>query len=138
VLIGHSFGGLVLKSLVVLLKTRLAIGSATDLWSKATMQCAKLFLSNLKGVAFYGVPHAGSSNIAKYANKFLSSFNERHRGIMDNIQPWQQDMEQLSVDFDCIVNENEISIFAFCEGRPMEQLVCMCWMKFNCVATKCL
>jgi hypothetical protein len=136
VLIGHSFGGLVLKSLVVLLKTTLAIGSATDLWCKATMQCAKLFLSNLKGVAFYAVPHAGSSNIAKYANKLLRCYKERHPGIMDNIQPWQQDMEQLSVDFDGIVNENEISIFAFCEGRPMEQLVCMYWMRLNRVGTK--
>ncbi|CAK9222993.1 unnamed protein product, partial [Sphagnum troendelagicum] len=31
-------------------------------------------------------------------------------------------MEQLSVDFDRIVEENEIGIYAFCEGRPMEQM----------------
>ncbi|CAM6000952.1 unnamed protein product, partial [Sphagnum balticum] len=31
-------------------------------------------------------------------------------------------MEQLSVDFDYIVNENKINIYAFCEGRPMEQV----------------
>jgi hypothetical protein len=39
-------------------------------------------------------------------------------------------MEQLSVDFDRIVTENKINIYAFCEGVPMEQLVCMCWMKW--------
>jgi hypothetical protein len=48
---------------------------------------------------------------------------------MDNIRPWQRDMEQLSEDFDRIVTENEISIYAFGEGRPMEQVVRMWWMK---------
>jgi hypothetical protein len=130
VLIGHSFGGLVLKSLVVQLKTRLAIENATDSWSKATVQCAKVFLRNVRGVAFYAVPHAGSSNIAKYVNKLLRCNNRHHPGIMDNIRPWQRDMEQLSVHFDRIVTENEIIIYAFCEGRPMEQVVRMCWMKW--------
>jgi hypothetical protein len=44
---------------------------------------------------------------------------------MDNIKPWQRDMEELSVDFDHIVNENKIMIYAFCEGRPMKQVVRM-------------
>jgi hypothetical protein len=48
---------------------------------------------------------------------------------MDNIRPWQRDMEQLSEDFDRIVTENKISIYAFGEGRPMEQVVRMWWMK---------
>ncbi len=54
---------------------------------------------------------------------------------MDNIQPWQRDMEWLSVDFDDIVNENKINIYAFCEGRPMEDVVRTCWMKWT-FATK--
>jgi hypothetical protein len=48
---------------------------------------------------------------------------------MDNIQPGQQDIEWLSMDFDHIVNENEINIYAFCEGRQMN-VVCMCYMKW--------
>jgi hypothetical protein len=39
-------------------------------------------------------------------------------------------MEQLSGDFDHVVQENEISIYAFCEGRPMDQVVRMSWMKW--------
>ncbi len=124
-----------LKSLVVQSKTRLAIENATDPWSKATGLCAQMFLSNLKVVAFYAVPHAGSSNIPKYVNKLLRCYIKHHCGIMDNIRPWQRDMEQLSVDFDHIVTENEIIIYAFCEGRPMEQVVCMCWMDFFCNLT---
>ncbi len=118
-----------LKSLVVQLKTRSAIENATDSWSKDTVQRAKVFLRNVRGVAFYAVPHAGSSNIAKYVNKLLRCNNRHHPGIMDNIRPWQRDMEKLSVDFDDIVNESKINIYAFCEGRPMEDVVRMCWMK---------
>ncbi|KAH8956158.1 hypothetical protein BDL97_07G024800 [Sphagnum fallax] len=122
VLIGHSFGGLVLKSLVVKLKRESTIRNPINPWSRATVQCAKVFLGNVRGVAFYAVPHAGSSNIGKYVNKLLRCNNRHHPGIMDNIQPRQRDMEQLSVDFDRIVAENEINIYAFCEGRPMEQV----------------
>jgi hypothetical protein len=130
VLIGHSFGGLVLKSMLVKLKRASTIRNHTDSWLKATVQCAKVFLGNVRGVAFYAVPHAGSSNIHKYVTKLLSCHNRHHPGIMDNIQPWQRDMEQLSVDFEDIVAENGINIYAFCEGRPMKQVVSMRWMKW--------
>ncbi len=118
-----------LKSLVVKLKRASTIQNPTDSLSKGIVQRAGVFLRNLRGVAFYAVPHAGSSSIAKYVNKLLRCNNRHHPGIMDNIQPWQQDMEQLSVDFYDIVSGNKINIYAFCEGRPMEQVVRMCWMK---------
>ncbi len=124
-LIGHSFGGLVLKSMVLKLKKASTIQNPTNSSSKATLQYAKV-LSNVRGVAFYAVPHAGSSKFAEYAKMLLRCNNRHHCGIMDNIQPWQRDMEELSVD---IVNGNKINIYAFCEGRPMEQVVDMCWMK---------
>ncbi len=112
-LIGHSFGGLVLKSLIVKLKKESTIQNSTNPFSKVTVQRAKVFLSNVRGVAFYAVPHAGSINFTEYVNKLLRCYNKHHRGIMDNIRPFQRDMEQLSVDFDRIVTENEISIYAF-------------------------
>jgi hypothetical protein len=108
VLIGHSFGGLGLKSLVVKLKT---MQNHTNDWLKATDKCAEGFLSNLRGVAFYAVPHAGSRKFAEYVKKLLRCNNRHHPGIMENIQPGQRDMEQLSGDFDDIVQENEISIY---------------------------
>ncbi len=114
-----------LKSLVVKLKSLSTIQNPTNSWYKATVQLAKVFLRNVRGVAFYAVPHAGSSSIAKYVTKLLRCHNRHHPGIMDNIQPWQRDMEQLSVDFDDIVAENKINIYAFWEGRPMKQVVRM-------------
>jgi len=131
VLIGHSFGGLVLKSLVVKLKRRLAIQNATNSWLKATLQCVKEFLSNVRGVAFYAVLHAGSSNIAKYVNKLLRCNNRHHPWIVDNIRPWQRDMEQLSVDFDDIVNENKINIYMlFVRAGQWMWYVCVGWNWF--------
>ncbi len=127
-LIGHGFGGLVLKSLVVKLKWR-AIDSASNPWSKATKLRAKMFLKNVRGVAFYAVPHAGSSNLAEYVKKLLRCNNRHNPGIMDNIRPWRPDMEKLSVDFENVVNGNEINVFAFCEGKAMEEVVRTCWMK---------
>jgi hypothetical protein len=56
------------------------------------MQRAKEFLSNLRGVAFYAVPHAGSRNFGEYVKK-LFRYNIRHYPvrhyprIIDNIQP---------------------------------------------------
>jgi hypothetical protein len=129
VLVGHSFGGLVLKSLVVKLKRSSTMQNPTNPWSTATVKDAEVFLRNVRGVAFYAVPHAGSRNIAEYVNKLLRCSNRYHRGIMDNVQPWQRDMEQLSVDFDDIVNENKMNIYAFCEGKPMEKVVCKCSIK---------
>jgi hypothetical protein len=129
VLIGHSFGGLVLKSLVVELKRASTIRNPTDPWSKATAQRAKVFLRNVIGVAFYAVPHAGFHTFGTCVKKLLRCNNRHLPGIMDNIRPWQRDMEQLSVNFDCIVTENEINIYAFCEGRKMEEVVCLCWME---------
>jgi len=115
--------------MVVKSKRASTIQNPTNSWSKATVQCAKVFLSNVRAVTFYAIPHAGSSKFAEYV-KMLRCNNRHHPGIMDNIQPWQRDMEELSVDFDDIVNRNKINIYAFCEGRPMEQVVRMCWMKW--------
>jgi hypothetical protein len=111
------------------MKKASTIRNPTNFWSEATVQHAEVFLRNVRGVAFYAVPHAGSSNIPKYVNKLLRCNNRHHPGIMDNIRPWQQDMEELSVDFDDIVDGYKINIYGFCEGRPMEQVVRMCLMK---------
>jgi len=129
VLIGHSFGGLVLKSLVVKLEKESNIRNPTNPWSEAKVQRAKMFLRNVRGVAFYAVPHAGSSNIPSYVKMLLRCKRRRRKGLIDNIRPCQKDMEQLSVDFDDIVHANKINIYAFCEGRPVQHVVRMCWMK---------
>ncbi|CAK9870248.1 unnamed protein product [Sphagnum jensenii] len=121
VLVGHSIGGLVLKSLVLKLKRGSTIRSPSDPYSEVASKRAKAFLKNLSGVAFYAVPHAGSINFHTFVNKLLKCPDRPCLGIMENIKPYRRDMNQLSVDFDDIVNENKINIYAFSEGKPMDQ-----------------
>jgi len=117
----------VLKSVLVKLKKESTIGSPSDSLSKSMSRSAKMFLKNVRGVAFYAVPHTGSTNISAYVNKLLTCKNRHHGEIMANIEPNRRDMTQLSVDFEQIVTENKINIRAFSEGKAMEQLVRMCW-----------
>ncbi len=114
-----------LKTLVIKLERESLIRNTTDSLSEYKTRSAKLFLRNLRGVAFYAVPHAGSTNFSAYVNKVLRCKNKHHRGIMGNMKPYRRDMDQLSVDFDRIVTD--ISIYAFCEGKAMEEEVRMGW-----------
>ncbi len=119
-----------LKSLVVKLERGSTIRSSSTPFSEAAAQRAKSFLKNLRGVAFYAVPHAGSTNFHTFVNKLSRCTNRHLLGIMGNIEPYRRDMNQLSVDFDDIVNGNKISIYAFSEGKPMDQEeVRVCWLK---------
>ncbi len=71
-----------LKSLVVKLKT---MQNRTDWSSRSTYLCAKVFLSNVRGAAFYAVPHAGSTKFAQYVMKLLTCNKRDLARIMDNI-----------------------------------------------------
>jgi hypothetical protein len=65
-MVAYSFGGLVLKSLVVEMHKRVCQKQITKLDVKR-QNCCKKFLKNLKGVVFYSVPHAGGTeDLSKY------------------------------------------------------------------------
>ncbi len=127
-LIGHSFGGLVLKSLVVKAKKMSSIKDPKDSLTRAAVDHAKTFLNNVRGVVFYAVPHAGSYNIAKYVNNLLRCNDEHHAWIMGNLQPRRRDMEELSEEFENFLNKKEVNVYAFVEGMPMN-VVCICYKK---------
>jgi triacylglycerol esterase/lipase EstA (alpha/beta hydrolase family) len=59
-LVAYSFGGLVLKSLVVEAHKHVNQRLRNDL-DDEVHKCCKTFLNNVKGVVFYGVPHAGGT-----------------------------------------------------------------------------
>ncbi|KAH9551398.1 hypothetical protein CY35_09G013600 [Sphagnum magellanicum] len=119
VLIGHSFGGLVLKSLVVEARKMSGIRYAEDDLTRAAVDHAKAFLNNVRGVVFYAVPHGGSYNIANYVNDLLRCNDKHHARIMENVQPFQQDMEELSEEFENFLKEKKVNVYAFGEGKPM-------------------
>jgi hypothetical protein len=124
VLIGHSFGGLVLKSLVVEAK-KISSRHVEDDLSRAAGDHAKAFLNIVRGVVFYAVPHAGSNNITQYVNNLLRSNDKHHARIMENVQPCRRDMEDLSEEFENFLKEKKVNVYAFGEGKPMN-VVCIC------------
>jgi hypothetical protein len=65
-LVAYSFGGLVLKSLVVEAHKHVHQRPINGL-DDEVHKCCKTFLNNVKGVVFYGVPHAdGTQNLSNY------------------------------------------------------------------------
>jgi hypothetical protein len=59
VMIGHCFGGLVIKSLMEEAQKR-SQSKPNNSFDRKAVASAEKFLQNLKGVVFYAVPHLGS------------------------------------------------------------------------------
>jgi hypothetical protein len=85
-----------------------------------------LFLSDLKGTIFYGVPHAGGEEaIKKYLawqckQIIAANMNQiKKSGLLKNVKSFDRQMAQLSVDFRLAVTDS-LNIYAFGEGLPLE------------------
>ncbi len=111
VLIGHSLGGLVIKSLAVKAH-QVALRRPANRLDTSKKEMCRNFLVNIKGIFFYGVPHSGSM-IADYV-KNLNNAGFRLAGIMKNFCPFQKDMEELSVNFQNAI-DMETVLYAFAE-----------------------
>ncbi len=72
------------------------------------------FLANIGGIFFYGVPHTGSL-IAEYVKNLNKVFPLQLAGVMKNLLPSQNDMEQLSVDFKVAIDPERVILYAFAE-----------------------
>jgi hypothetical protein len=135
VLIGHCFGGLVIKSLVEEARKRARLGNVRNAIDRESKASAEMFLKNLKGVVFYAVPHSGSENLISYFSRYNQITIPRRdvelAGFMQNVQPFQLQMENLSLTFDAIVDEFSINIYAFVEGKPMKDVVSGQFMHVN-------
>jgi pimeloyl-ACP methyl ester carboxylesterase len=125
VLIGHSFGGLVIKSLVVKAHQVALRRPANRLDTSKKEMCAN-FLANIGGIFFYGVPHTGSL-IAKYVKNLNKVFPLQLAGIMKNLLPFQNDMEQLSVDFEGAIDQKRVTLYAFAELLEYNKVLVVPW-----------
>jgi len=127
VLVGYSFGGLVLKSLVVDVHKRISQKVANECDKRTKTNC-KSFLENLQGTIFYGVPHTGGPReLLEYFTWQSQEMNSIHKKLMkaqpsllNNIESFSRQMEQLTVDFDHAIEAN-VNIYAFAEGKPLNQ-----------------
>ena len=122
VLVGHSFGGLVIKSLVVEVDKR-RTGRVRSALDREALESCKKFLGNLKGMVFYGVPHAGGHE--HYTEFFdaqcrkVSSVSKKdmeQSGLRKNLKAMDRQMETLSTDFLSALPP-DIQIFACVGGK---------------------
>jgi len=127
-MVAYSFGGLVLKSLVVEMHKHVYQKQMTNLDVK-TQNCCEKFLKNLKGVVFYSVPHAGGTqDLSKYFKWQCQQIakDETRLGLLKNMIPFNRKLEQLSIDFNKSICE-EVEIYAFAEGSPIDNK----WVSFS-------
>ncbi len=129
-LVAYSFGGLILKSLVVETRKHVNQRPRNDL-DDEVHKCCKTFLNNVKGVVFYGVPHAGGSqylsNYFTSQHQQINTFNKyaTQSGFLKNLESFNSQMEHLSTDFKNALQE-DLNIYAFGEGLPLEN-----WVRFS-------
>jgi hypothetical protein len=130
-LVAYSFGGLVLKSLVVEARKRVYQRPKTGL-DIEIQKCCKAFLNNVKGVVFYGVPHSGATeNLSKYFNSQYHQINPFNKDFAQpsfsrNLKPFNEQMESLSKEFKDAVHE-DLNIYEFGEGLQVNKK----WVRFS-------
>jgi hypothetical protein len=125
-LVGHNFGGLIIKSLMVEIKRCMNQKTSNDM-DLAMNARSKDFYDNLVGVIFYGAPHEGgtktfSTYFARICQEmgFLNNtLSISQRSLLKNVQFLDPKMEQLAMEFDR-VKEN-LNIYAFVEGQPINK-----------------
>ena len=121
VLVGHSFGGLVIKSLVVEVHKAWMRGASHNLLDENSIECARAFLAGLRGIIFYAVPHGGA-NMGEIYKSWSVEGKCRMAGIVKNLEPFQRKMESLSMEFDEVALDKNLIVYAFGEGRAMEEV----------------
>jgi hypothetical protein len=124
-LVAYSFGGLVLKSLVVEARKHVYQTSKNAL-DNEIHKCCQTFLNNVKGVIFYGVPHSGGTqSLSKYFTWQYEQINKLSKyvtqpGFPKYLEIFNSEMEYLSMDFKNAVHE-DLNIYAFGEGLPLDE-----------------
>jgi hypothetical protein len=93
VLVGHSFGGIIIKSLFV--------KAFKDASTRRCHHCKK-FLKSTKGLIFYAVPHSGRT-IARYVQNFNIAFQNRLAGTCRELLAFEKTMDTLSIDFEAAI-----------------------------------
>jgi hypothetical protein len=127
-MVAYSFGGLVLKSLVVEMHKHVYQKQMNNL-DVQMQNCCEKFLKNLKGVVFYSVPHAGGTqDLSKYFKWQCQQITKdtTRLGLLKNMKSFDRKMEQLSIDFNKSICE-DINIYAFVEGLPIDSK----WVRFS-------
>jgi hypothetical protein len=116
-LVGHSFGGLVIKALVNAMKTRSTSEAAErNALNSDAIDRANEFLQNLKGIFFYSVPHTEADADADALGRYF-----KFQGLstmVNDLRPFSRKMAKMSVLTENAFYKKGVIIFDFGEGKP--------------------
>ncbi|CAK9228224.1 unnamed protein product [Sphagnum troendelagicum] len=126
VLVGHSFGGIVIESLVIEIH-KISRQQHCDNLEKTSIEKANVFLTNMAGVAFYAVPHVGSQQLIEYIcrqceiNLHSKQLGKVKAIILENIDSSKSKAADLSNDFFITLASctNVYGIYVFIETKPI-------------------
>ncbi len=151
-LVGHSFGGIVIESLVIEIH-KISRQQHCDNLEKTSIEKANVFLTNMAGVAFYAVPHVGSQQLIEYIcgqcgiNLHSKQLGKVKAIILENIDSSKSKAADLSNDFFNTLASctNVYGIYVFIETKPIDDNVvsdehcqlCNGWLVFKdyCIET---
>ncbi len=145
-LIGHSFGGIVIESLVIEIHKISGQQHSNNL-EKTFVEKANVFLKNMAGVAFYAVPHIGSRQLIEYIcrqceiNLHSKQLARVKAIILENIDSSISKAANLSNDFFNTLASctNNYGVHAFIETKPIDANVVSdenCQLFNGCLAFK--
>jgi hypothetical protein len=152
VLVGHSFGGIVIESLVIEIH-KISQQQHYNNLEKTIVEKANVFLKNMAGVAFYAVPHLGSRRLIEYIcrqreiNLHSQQFAKVKAIILENIDSSISKAADLSNDFFNTLASctNNYGVIDFIETKPIDDNVvsaehcqlCNGWLAFKdyCIET---
>ncbi len=130
VLVGHSFGGIVIESLVVEIH-RISRQQHHDNLGRRDVEMANAFLKNMAVVAFYAVPHVGSQQLIEYICR-QCEWNLRSKKlakvkavILENISSSISKAANFSNDFFNTIAScaNIYGVYVFIETKPIDDIV---------------
>ena len=124
-LVGHGYGGLVIKSLIFQTYNHAyeQVGEEDDIKQRdKERQEAYNFLQNLRGIVFFGVPHSTVEGTREFEHYIMESSKSRvlrRSGLLKwltkDMEAFSRQMKQLSVDFEARVPKRTV-ILSFVEG----------------------
>ncbi|KAG0617168.1 hypothetical protein M758_5G169600 [Ceratodon purpureus] len=117
-LVGHSFGGVMIKSLVT--EVRRFIDE--EIRNNINLERCRTFLKSLTTIVFYSVPHG--QDFEDYIVECKHIFGVPRSSFLQSLWKDTQlisDMNQLSEEFENAVSDLNLKVLAFLEGKPMSK-----------------
>jgi thioesterase domain-containing protein len=126
VLVGHSFGGIVIESLVIEIH-KISQQQHSNNLEKTDVEKANVFLKNMAGVAFYAISHVGSRQLIEYIcrqheiNLHSKKLTKVKAIILENIDSSISKAANLSNDFLTTLPScsNIYGVYVFIETKPI-------------------